>query len=290
MTDPEKSGRRRRPPKRPKTPREMFRDLPAFVPNPNPEIVYVGPNGSDRWFDDARSCEIEERLSIVVSPHIRAVTFDGRPASLARLLHETQRAMARFEHERRQTADLDHKAGRKLLEKTADALDGAERALRMLNERPAVVGFLRDLVDGFDDRSVPPDRPFSMIAANVRRQRDDASWQAMSPDAIIAVVMRLSAALRFAEERITPDGGEARRDQPAADFLDGLAYAWRCGTGRLPTWGVDRERERGPSPFRAYVETVNTLLPADWQSENDFETYALATIRALKRRTGPALG
>jgi hypothetical protein len=89
----------------------------------------------------------------------------------------------------------------------------------------------------------------------------------------------------LATERVKFQPGDYQRKELVQNFVDELAFAWMCGTGRVPTYSKPSKRSKNPSPFAALLTAVNGVLPNTLQSRNNFRDYAQRSVKRMRKET-----
>jgi hypothetical protein len=290
--------------------KETSRDEPARFPEFSPDETFSPLHfdmgtGAYSAFSKDREEEINRILGDCIRPLLQsAASFRGKPTGLDRFLSNANRALAVYidQHDPRRSFDR-AKAGdllRKAIEATSSARETLEsiaawqeltaytqrifvhageiRRDRPLEADDEVQAELRPIAPGLD-RSVNP-------LEKLLRSRDLArdEFCKFSPQTLATRLRQLEPVLTLAAEHVKFQPGDYQRKELVQNFVDELALAWMCGTGRVPTYSKPSKRSRNPSPFAALLTAVNRILPV--QSRNNFRDYAQRSVKQMKKEFG----
>jgi hypothetical protein len=90
--------------------------------------------------------------------------------------------------------------------------------------------------------------------------------------------------MTIAAQRVELGYGDGRRDRIAQRFCNALAFEWTNSTGKLPTHPKTNPNSKSLSPFQNLLVSINTkFLPGELRSPNNFASFAVKSVAAMKR-------
>jgi hypothetical protein len=283
-----------------KTDPEVLKFLPQFQPDTGFDVDHVdSATGEYRAFPAARHNQLVQILQGCMQPYLRNFKQEEQQSRLDRFLSTAVRAIASYEHQRKEQANFDRAAARKLVLAAHKTSLDAANLLQQIAMNRHLASFLKRLFVSIGRqpnetsaaKSVRSRRGTAALRSatkklSMRMKSADATLQAyhnLAPAAVAGQLSRLAPLLMLAAERLTFQAGDKQRDDIARNFTDEMTHTWLSATGTIPTYAKPSPRSRKPSPFAMLLASINTrFLPADFRSKNDFRDYTVASIKQLK--------
>jgi hypothetical protein len=274
----------------PKTGADFLDALPQFQPGGGFDIDHVNTEtGSVSGFSPQRREEIRKVLTEHIEPYVRTVNWLDEPTGLERFLREAESAIAIYLDQRNVQPAFDREKAKAYLGKAADAVSAAQKKLQAIAGWPELSSFLERLFategTGRENGFKMSEETLSQFHKKTRRERKRGILRDLEPKHVALLLSRLEPLLTLAAERVEFQPGDYQRDDAAREFVDLLAFAWICGTGRLPTYSTPSPRSRRPSPFAELLTAINEkILDSKTRSSNSFRSYALQSVDHMKER------
>jgi hypothetical protein len=283
--------------KRKETSRDDLARVPQFIPDETFSPLHFDmETGAYSAFSRDREDEIKRILGDCIRPQLQsAASFRGKPTSLDRFLRNANRALAVYidQHDPRRSFDR-AKAG-DLLRKAIEATSSARETLESIAAWQELAAYTQRIFvhagEARRDRPLEPLEADDEVQAEVEkllRMRDFArdEFCKFSPQTLAARLRQLESVLTLAAERAKFQPGDYQRKELVQNFVNELAVAWMCGTGRVPTYSKPSKRSRNPSRFAALLTAVNGVLPDTIQSPNNFRDYAQRSVKQMRKEFG----
>jgi hypothetical protein len=285
--------------KQKETSREELARFPQFVPDESFSPHYFDlETGEYHIFPKERGEQIRETLTNYIRPHLQSVTFRGKPTSLDCFLKHAVHALGVYIHQHNLLPDFDRKQAKQTLDDARDAVLAAQQKLQAIMAWPELARFVERIFVQAGKIKIDDGHPLleqnskvgepnigepEVLTRKLRlydEMRDE--FRKFSPQTLWDLLFRLEPVLTLAAERVKFQPGDYQRKYYVQEFIDELAFAWICGTGRLPTYSKMSERSHNPSPFAAFLTGVNSVLPECMQSANSFRDYAQKSVKRMK--------
>jgi hypothetical protein len=264
----------------PKTENGVLKTLPQFRPSQSFDIDHIDRRGgSSSAFQPERVKEIKRVLTHSVQAHVRIVDRFGEPTGVERFLREAVKAIEIYEIQRKVEPFFDRKNAKVFLIEAADAVRVAQRRLQAIAAWSELSSFLEKLF-----AAVGESKPSKFTPSDATSSRKRL-FSTLEPKLLAHLLFQVEPLLTLAAEQVQFQPGDFQRDDATRDFVDAMAYAWICCTGRLPTYSTPSTRSRKSSPFANLMTTVNEkVLSPEISSPNNFSEYGQASVRRMKTR------
>jgi hypothetical protein len=272
----------------PRTNKDALKKLPQFRPSPSFDIHNADvETGSFSAFPPERLKEIKNLLTEHIQLHVRVVDWSGEPTGLERFLREAVNAIAIYINHRGVEPAFDRNRAKILLTRANEAVCVAQAQLQAIAAWPELATFLERLFVGTGKET-------SSTSRHMRKQVSESSSKAsnqmkrktlgiLDPKSLAILLLQVEPLLTLAAERVEFQLGDFQRDDAAREFVDAMAFAWICGTARLPTYSSPSTRSRKPSPFAELIAAVNErIFSSGIRSPNNFREYGQGSVKRMK--------
>jgi hypothetical protein len=227
-------SRRRKAP--PKTDTGELNKLPQFRPGPSFDIDHIDiQTGSLSAFPPERLKEIRNVLTEHIQSHVRVVEWSGEPTGLERFLREAVKAIEIYVNQRKVERAFDREKAKILLTQAVEAVRVAQLRLQAIAGWTELSSFLESIF-ALQKSATSKEISLREFFKAARTQRKRRVLRTLEPKFLANLLIQLEPLLGLAAERVTFQPGDYQRDETAREFMDAMAFAWICGTGRLPTY------------------------------------------------------
>jgi hypothetical protein len=274
----------------PKTGAHFLDALPQFQPGGGFDIDHVNTEtGSVSGFSPQRRKKIRKVLTEHIERHVRTVDWLEMPTGLERFLREAEHAIAIYLDQRNLQFAFDREKAKAYLRKAAGAVSAAQKKLQAIVAWTELSSFLERLFAavgaGRKNGFKMSEEALSQFHKKTRKERKRGILRGLEPKHVALLLSQLEPLLTLAAERVEFQPGDYQRDNAAREFVDAMAFAWICGTGRLPTYSTPSPRSRRPSPFAELLTAINAkILDSKTRSSKSFRSYALQSVNRMKER------